>query len=247
MNRKNIFKLITYALFLFSCFIMPACEGTPVYEQTMKDNNGVWECQYILYSKTECAVGGWTDEYNLQHDYLSYVFLPSHINGVKVVEVGYHLGLLGEEKVYHGHARGDKIFLPYTIKMLRITNDNNYMIPNQQVQGLASGQNYVPKIYFNDYRAQFPVSLIECANVVYDINYLNEEYKYHSVDYYEYGNLIEIIPPNPERIGYTFSGWYKEPECITKWNFETDTLPELILDDEGNKVFQETALYAKWI
>ena len=67
------------------------------------------------------------------------------------------------------------------------------------------------------------------------------------MDYYEYGNLIEIIPPNPERIGYTFSGWYKEPECITKWNFETDTLPELILDDEGNKVFQETALYAKWI
>ena len=31
--------------------------------------------------------------------------------------------------------------------------------------------------------------------------------------------------------GYTFDGWYKEKECINKWNFTVDALPEKILDE----------------
>ena len=61
-----------------------------------------------------------------------------------------------------------------------------------------------------------------------------------------YTSKIEIIPPAPEREGYTFGGWYKEKECINKWNFETDTLPQLRLDENNEILFQETALYAKW-
>lgn len=38
----------------------------------------------------------------------------------------------------------------------------------------------------------------------------------------------------PERDGYTFDGWYKEPTCTTKWNFATDT------------VTTDLELYAKW-
>ena len=31
--------------------------------------------------------------------------------------------------------------------------------------------------------------------------------------------------------GYTFDGWYKEKECINKWDFTVDTLTMKISDD----------------
>ena len=52
----------------------------------------------------------------------------------------------------------------------------------------------------------------------------------------------------PQREGYTFGGWYKEPECVNKWDFETDKLPEATYDEEGYITdFVETKLYAAWI
>ena len=74
---------------------------------------------------------------------------------------------------------------------------------------------------------------------------------YYWIDDWDYGSKIEFIPPEPEREGYTFGGWYKEPECINEWNFETDVLPEerTEINEEGEEevVYQETKLYAKWV
>ena len=44
-------------------------------------------------------------------------------------------------------------------------------------------------------------------------------------------------PPAPEREGYTFGGWYTEPECVTAWDFGDS--PRI---EEG----VEFRLYAKW-
>ena len=41
-------------------------------------------------------------------------------------------------------------------------------------------------------------------------------------------------PNAPEKVGYTFSGWYKESSCVNEWNFETET------------VLEDITLYAKW-
>ena len=49
------------------------------------------------------------------------------------------------------------------------------------------------------------------------------------------------------REGYEFDGWYKESECINAWDYEADALPEVQIDEEGQEVYQETRLYAKWI
>ncbi len=89
------------------------------------------------------------------------------------------------------------------------------------------------------------------ANISYNYNYEDSEnYGVYFIDDCDYGNKIEYIPANPTREGYTFDGWYKEPECINKWNFESDTLPEEIKEvNENNEEevkFQETKLYAKW-
>ena len=99
----------------------------------------------------------------------------------------------------------------------------------------------------------YPSGTFSLGYLYQDITwYVSKENGYYSFKKDENGNFfynatITTIPPDPTREGYTFGGWYKEPECINKWDFDTDTLPELILDENNNIVFQETALYAKWI
>lgn len=66
------------------------------------------------------------------------------------------------------------------------------------------------------------------------------------IDDYDYGSLISVQPPEPENQGFTFLGWYKEPELLNKWDFNIDKLPELILDEYNQASFLETKLYAKW-
>lgn len=87
------------------------------------------------------------------------------------------------------------------------------------------------------------------ANVSYMFNYENSPNNdYFFINDFERGGLIENTPYEPIREGYTFGGWYKEPECIHKWNFATDKLPKAEYDENGYVVdFVETKLYAKWI
>jgi uncharacterized repeat protein (TIGR02543 family) len=44
-----------------------------------------------------------------------------------------------------------------------------------------------------------------------------------------------VMPPVMTKTGYTFDSWYKEENCINRWNFAIDT------------VISDTTLYAKWL
>ena len=86
------------------------------------------------------------------------------------------------------------------------------------------------------------------ANTSYMFNYENSPNDdYFFIRDYEYGEKIENVPYAPTRKGYIFDGWYKEPECVNAWDFETDTLPETLYNENNEEVYQETKLYAKWI
>lgn len=89
----------------------------------------------------------------------------------------------------------------------------------------------------------------QIANTSYMFNYdgaPNDGYFF--INDFERGGLIEDTPYAPQRDGYTFGGWYKEAECINKWDFEQDRLPEATYDEEGYVTdFVETKLYAAWI
>jgi len=100
----------------------------------------------------------------------------------------------------------------------------------------------------------------EEGNIIFANNYENaENHGYYWIDDCDYGKTIEFIPDDPIREGYEFGGWYKEPECINKWDFETDTLPPTktqLVDSTTNDepiyqetviVYQETRLYAQWV
>lgn len=86
------------------------------------------------------------------------------------------------------------------------------------------------------------------ANTSYLFNYEDSPNDgYFFINDFEYGKTIENTPYEPLRAGYTFGGWYKEPACINAWNFETDTLPSAQYNEDGQELYQETKLYAKWI
>ena len=44
-----------------------------------------------------------------------------------------------------------------------------------------------------------------------------------------------VLPDDPGEEGYGFGGWFREAECISEWNFDTDTVTE------------DMTLYAKWL
>ena len=66
-------------------------------------------------------------------------------------------------------------------------------------------------------------------NICYDLNggsgVLNDSvFQYHTIP----------TPENPVKNGFEFLGWYKEPDLLTKWDFENDVVDE------------DLTLYAKW-
>ena len=84
---------------------------------------------------------------------------------------------------------------------------------------------------------------LDFANVIYYYNYYeNETFFVDDCD----GTIVNVIPPEPIRQGYKFSGWYKESECINKWDFEKDVVPSKEYDENGEYILKETKLYAKW-
>ena len=52
-------------------------------------------------------------------------------------------------------------------------------------------------------------------------------------------------PYDPKRVGYEFRGWYKDSKCEEEWDFEKDIV-EIHFDEEGNRIYEEFCLYAKW-
>ncbi|MBQ7373174.1 MAG: InlB B-repeat-containing protein [Clostridia bacterium] len=85
------------------------------------------------------------------------------------------------------------------------------------------------------------------ANTAYMFNYEGSPNQdYYFINDFEHGGLIENTPYEPIREGYEFCGWYKESECITKWDFTTDVLPAPTYDENGELEYVETKLYAKW-
>ena len=103
------------------------------------------------------------------------------------------------------------------------------------------------------------------ANVSYIYNYeASPNDGYYWVDNYD-SSLIQYIPPEPTREGYVFDGWYKEAECINKWDFNSDKTsasyvyykePDESSTEEYKEFYEEyinthtyveTKLYAKWI
>lgn len=78
--------------------------------------------------------------------------------------------------------------------------------------------------------------IIKAANVEYRLN-AEELEKYYYVDYVESGECVRNIPPEPNRKGYRFLGWYLDEAGVYKFDFDTP-----ITAAEGESM----PLFAKW-
>ena len=84
------------------------------------------------------------------------------------------------------------------------------------------------------------------ANISFMFNHeANPNEGYFFVDLVEEGGIITKPPYDPQREGYTFSGWYKDEGCTEAWDFEKDEV-EIHFDEEGNRIYEEIKLYAGW-
>lgn len=189
---------------------------------------------------------------------------PEEIDGIPVYGIGYDRKIfMGYERIgYIGSENLNKVYFPAMPK----ENDNaqgGYLICNYSVRweisertnmtlngdrGEIWGYNYLieANLQFLSYDKDFNRFI---SNISYFYNYENSPNKgCYWVDSYD-ESVVTFIPPDPEREGYSFGGWFKEQECINEWDFKKDiTGKEIRLSPHyATTEYDIKNLYAKWI
>jgi uncharacterized repeat protein (TIGR02543 family) len=223
---------------------------TNFFVQRMKD--ALVESEYFIYCCDEeddnLQIMGLTDKGKEQE----YLIIPEKIDGITVARIGCGNGISVRainEKFGVGHAQleSENLKKVFFINNVTIKEGFGGKLLNSP---LLEGVFFISEKYY-----RLPVSYSYVygwnqiiSNVSYFYNYDNAPNdNYYWIDDYDYGEKISFIPPEPTRACYTFGGWYKESECINKWNFEIDALPSALYGEDNLELYQETKLYAKWI
>ena len=207
----------------------------------------------VLFYKDHCEISGTTEQGNKK----KYLVIPKQIEGCEVTAFGVTLLLGMDDPEIHSDVL-ERIYFEAPIKLSKgpledCPNLEKIMYPEViDLYRMRKTETYYPRMRYDAvYDENDSVQYANRANVSYYYNYEREDGEvYYWIDDYDYGSVIEFVPPAPEREGYEFGGWYTEPECVTAWDFESDTLPEeqTTTNDSGEEetVYQETILYAKW-
>lgn len=173
--------------------------------------------------------------------------IPSEINGYQVKRVG----LFDEGGYMAGnHSRHvtcsenlKKLYIPSSIKKIEYFKGENVSL---MICDEHTDLNY--SFFGTDYKDIYLCSSrykelniqstdIFSANINFNLNYQVEGLsKLFRIDNVENDDKI-TIPPKPVRDGYSFAGWYTEPDCTNIWDFNIS--PNI---EDGH----ELVLYAGW-
>ena len=170
-------------------------------------------------------------EIDIKSDKLKELYIPSSVtkSNIHPSEVFNYLSNIS--KVFWGGIEFS-IFVYYT----KVNENFNVYISNKNMSK--------HKDYYENYDSNGDdYSHLTIANVVYYINDNTEDSYF--VDDCDNEKIVNI-PTDPVRDGYEFKGWYKEKECINKWDFENDIVSEKQYNENNEYIFIETSLYAKW-
>lgn len=259
--RKIKLNLALLILCLFT-LVASSCVGN-VYKTR---SSGYF--RYMVDEETnEAMLVGLTEEGEQQET----IIIPSQIDGYKLTTIGYPVRTQIDTILYEIDMKSDKLKELYIPSSITIYVLNTYEF-YQNIPNLCSfywGGTYKSKLVFyenfdinfkgyvskknmdknqkydNEYDSagKIDMSYLTIANVVY---YLNDDTEdSYFVDDCDNEKIVNI-PTDPVRDGYKFKGWYKEKECINKWDFENDIVPEKQYDENNEYIFIETSLYAKW-
>ena len=208
----------------------------------------------VLFFEDHCEISGTTEQGNEKDN----LIVPEYIEGSEVTTFGVSLLLGMNNPDIHSDAL-ERVYFESAIKtgykpFDECPNLKKIFYPEADDSSyrMGDGNIYHPRSKFDaEYGKDANSTFVKRANVSYYYNYEREDGDaYYWIDDYDYGGVIEFVPPAPEREGYEFGGWYTEPECVTAWDFESDMLPEekTATNESGEEetVYQETILYAKW-
>lgn len=249
-------KLFSIMLLIATALTISGCNSRDRYPE--------YESGYYKYAvKTE--KDGTKKAYLLELTELgkeqTTLIYPEEIDGITVYGMGYkidwsmwytdYVGDFGSdnlEKLFFVNSpkedlmRGEIINLQTTFNVYWNLSASFRRVSTSE--GVIYGYNYYKEKIEKPYQYDSPNKI---ANVSYMYNYDNSENEgYYWVDSYN-ESVITFIPPMPQRDGYTFEGWYKEEQCLNKWDFESDiTGKEIIISDKVHNSYEGLYLYAKW-
>lgn len=190
------------------------------------------------------------------------LIIPEEINGKPVIKVGHSdgMGMFGFScGISSGKYR--KLYFPPTLQSINPSNIGSQYIkyffvkfPNKEFLNKIKVPYYVPEKDYDKYVGEYIENGKEemIPNIVIaNVNFILDG-EVHWIDDYrvddgepwddytgpEEGTLI-AEPPLAQKDGYEFDGWYKEQECINKWDFNTD----MFMFDRQDVILN---LYAGW-
>lgn len=247
-------KLLTLIFSLLFIFVLAGCNNK--FDPFKSVISGDFIYTHLDSDEGHCRIIGLSEEGNRKE----VVVFPSILDG-------YIVDGLGASWAY-GKSSGEiiitnakKIYFPsdYTlfVSLNLESNHNNeeikvyiveidfinyYYYMDISQENIGWNNLFVTEIVFDIFYSEYneDVMKLEKANVVYYVD--DKPYFIDDCD----GTLTNAIPPTPYKEGYEFIGWYKEQECLNKWNFESDIIAKKEYDNEGNYIFKETRIYAKW-
>lgn len=248
-------KIIILIAVLSLVFMLTSCFPNGDYFRSKVSGDFVYSHASVSNPDENVAIIGLSEEGKKKET----IVFPTSLDGYNVSKVGAYLVKRSSGPIIFKNARN----IYFTNISFRTYNEFEYdknvelniyigggfswYIPNFPTnKNYPNSKVFVTKKYYDRERkfTYFNKYNYIPANITY---YLNDEYdNIFFVDDVD-GKLVNVIPPNPIRDGYKFVGWYKDTEGTIPWNFEKDTVPKKIYDENGEYIFKETKIFAKWI
>ena len=201
------------------------------------------------YLEAYATISGLTE----QGQQKEVLVVPESINGLPVRGLRKRSALWGGQSV-EWHSDNLKVLYLYN----NIISETRFYCKNHKKTILINidDDDYVKDfgnyiyIFFASYFKRNYVNHIRVypANITYYYNYENSPNSgCYWLDDLENGEKITYIPQEPKREGYKFCGWYKEEDCLNRWDFENDAVIAKEYDWRDQSTFYENKLYAKWV
>jgi hypothetical protein len=171
------------------------------------------------------------------------IIVPDYIDDKPVVQIGmegigFSIGLLSYGSNF------DKLYLPKNIISINLSqciysSIKVFFLALSDFDFLKNygGTFYLEEQLYKEFIISGTTSSTNGSVLLANITYISEN-KVYLVDNYDDGDSLSA-PVQPTREMYTFSGWYKEPELITEWDFENEVF-------ERDETVSTMKLYAKW-
>ena len=262
-KKTGILKIFMVIMLLMTAVFMPSCVfGNSKFE------SGYFNCEVESFNGGKIVRLLDLTELGKEQE---VIVIPETINGYPVSRIGkMDPNIWGETRIWSS-SNLKRLYLPFYMGVANNAIDGcskleKIVLFNWDVsQGstvntvgelaISAGKQCSTVIKYSEFIKEFSNLVVSenvfekyritTSNVGYMYNYEKEGGDgYYWIDDYD-DEKISYVPADPIREGYTFGGWYKEAECVNKWDFDTDKVHKQEFDDEYY-YYQELKLYAKW-